>query len=249
MRSLLGCVIVPMLLLAGPLAAQDGLEGATPTAPHATASLSEEAARSAAAVSSNATSAAEAVAADLSLPPPPPPVTLILKVDLGAQRLSVVDRGDIRHVWPISSGQRGYATATGVFRPQWMTKRWFSRQWDMAPMPHAIFFNRGAAFHGTSAVSSLGRPASHGCIRLAPGNAARLYALVQKHGLAGTKVIVHGTPAQPAIAQRPPKSHRTQFAGAGQGSYRASAYTDPPVRRNTRVSRYGPPSGFNWPFQ
>jgi hypothetical protein len=38
----------------------------------------------------------------------------------------------------------------------------------------------------------LGRPASHGCVRLAPANAARLYQLVRTHGLTRTQVGVHG---------------------------------------------------------
>ena len=48
----------------------------------------------------------------------------------------------------------------------------YSRQYEYAPMPHAVFFHRGTAFHGTGAVGLLGQPASHGCVRLAPGNAA-----------------------------------------------------------------------------
>jgi lipoprotein-anchoring transpeptidase ErfK/SrfK len=45
-------------------------------------------------------------------------------------------------------------------------------------MPHSIFFYGGFAVHGSNAVRTLGRPVSHGCIRLAPGNAATLYSLV-----------------------------------------------------------------------
>jgi lipoprotein-anchoring transpeptidase ErfK/SrfK len=185
---------------------------------------------------------AEAVGTELAPPPPPPPITLVLKADLTTQRLSVVERGKVVYVWPISSGQRGYATQPGTFHPQWLSRMWYSRQWDMAPMPHAVFFNGGTAFHGTNAVGSLGRPASHGCVRLAPGNAARLFALVQKHGFAGTKVIVHGRTAHSEIAERAFPRRDRRFAGRPQRVV-AGPYSAYPVRNSGRVSRYGARSG------
>jgi hypothetical protein len=147
-------------------------------------------------------SLAAAVAQELSLAPPPAPITLVLKADLRAQRVTVVENGKAKYVWPISSGATGFATRTGTFRPQWTSRMHYSRQYDFAPMPHAVFFNNGAAFHGTQAVGSLGRPASHGCIRLAPGHAAQLYKLVNGHGLYQTKVIVHGGSKATTVARR-----------------------------------------------
>ena len=49
-----------------------------------------------------------------------------------------------------------------------------SAKYGNAPMPHSIFFYGQYAIHGTDAVSSLGHPASHGCIRLSPDHAATL---------------------------------------------------------------------------
>ena len=49
-------------------------------------------------------------------------------------------------------------------------------------MPHSIFFRGGYAIHGSNATGALGRPASHGCVRLSPANAARLYQIVQNEG-------------------------------------------------------------------
>jgi L,D-transpeptidase catalytic domain len=43
-------------------------------------------------------------------------------------------------------------------------------------------FYKGYATHGTTELSRLGGPASHGCVRLHPRNAATLYALVQGFG-------------------------------------------------------------------
>jgi hypothetical protein len=60
-------------------------------------------------------------------------------------------------------------------------------------MPHSIFFTpAGHAIHGSNATRRLGSPASHGCIRIAPANAAKLFALVSAEGLSNTKVVVTG---------------------------------------------------------
>ncbi len=77
----------------------------------------------------------------------------------------------------------------------------YSRKYDMAPMPHAVFINGGVAIHATSATGLLGRPASHGCIRLAPGNAATFYSLVHKHGLKNVQVQVFGSPPASRISE------------------------------------------------
>jgi hypothetical protein len=115
--------------------------------------------------------------------------------------MTVFDNGAAKHTWPISSARQGYSTPTGTFQPSWMSKMWYSRQYDYAPMPNAIFFSRGTAIHATYATSMLGRPASHGCVRLAPRNAATLYSLVGRHGKAMTKIVVHGTPKLPPVAE------------------------------------------------
>jgi hypothetical protein len=60
-------------------------------------------------------------------------------------------------------------------------------------MPHSIFFTgQGHAIHGSLYVKSLGRRASHGCVRLAPDNAAKLYSLVEKAGMKNTTVVLRG---------------------------------------------------------
>ena len=70
----------------------------------------------------------------------------------------------------------------------------------MAPMPYSIFFNEGYAIHGSYEISHLGRPASHGCIRLHPKNAAVLFALVQDN-MTDTQIVVTGEGAAQAARQ------------------------------------------------
>jgi lipoprotein-anchoring transpeptidase ErfK/SrfK len=153
--------------------------------------------------------------------PAPPAITLAAKVDLTAQRVTIFENDKPKYTWAISSGARGYETPAGSFKPGWMAKVWFSKQYDNAPMPHAVFFNGGIAMHATQATGSLGRAASHGCIRLAPTNAATFYGLVSKHGLVHTRISVTGKAklAPEAIASRRQPNSDQRVAYISQGGY------------------------------
>ena len=122
---------------------------------------------------------------------------ILISIDKSAQRMTVRVDGEVRHVWAVSTGRPGYATPSGSYRAFRLEKDHFSKEWDDAPMPHSIFFTpKGHAIHGSYETRRLGRPASHGCVRLAPGNAAKLFALVKSHGLGTTKVVVSDGPAR-----------------------------------------------------
>lgn len=119
--------------------------------------------------------------------------TVHITINKVSQKMTVKVDGATEYVWPVSTGARGYETPSGKFRPFRMEKDHFSKEWDDAPMPHSIFFTpRGHAIHGSFYVKSLGRRASHGCVRLAPDNAAKLYNLVQKAGMQNTTVVLRG---------------------------------------------------------
>ena len=107
---------------------------------------------------------------------------VVARVDLSSQRMNVYRRGRLLYTWKVSTGRRGYGTPTGTWRIHRMHKRYFSRKYDNAPMPHAMFYYRGFAVHGTTSIKRLGRRASHGCVRLHPKNAAKLFSLVRRHG-------------------------------------------------------------------
>lgn len=116
-----------------------------------------------------------------------------ISVDTITQQMTVSVDGSQHYAWPVSTGRQGYATPAGSFRPFRMEREHFSREWDDAPMPYSIFFTeRGHAIHGTRSTSTLGTAVSHGCVRLAPDNAAVLFSLVQAHGLADTEVEIVG---------------------------------------------------------
>lgn len=110
-----------------------------------------------------------------------------------SQKMTVKVDGDTEYVWPVSTGASKYETPSGTYRPFRMEAEHFSKEWDDAPMPHSIFFTgEGHAIHGSFHVKSLGRKASHGCVRLAPENASILYSLVQSAGMGNTSVTIKG---------------------------------------------------------
>ncbi|PLX33853.1 MAG: hypothetical protein C0605_15465 [Hyphomicrobiales bacterium] len=107
---------------------------------------------------------------------------VVASIDLSSQRMHVSVNGMPRYSWRVSTARRGYRTPVGTWRPRYLKRMHYSRKYHMSPMPHSIFFLGGYAIHGTNAVRSLGRRASHGCIRLHPRNAAKLYHLVRRYG-------------------------------------------------------------------
>jgi lipoprotein-anchoring transpeptidase ErfK/SrfK len=112
------------------------------------------------------------------------------RIDLSAQRMSVYVGGKRYGRWRVSTARRGYRTPIGRFRPQRLHRRYFSRRYYNSPMPHSVFFYKGYAIHGSYQIKRLGRPASHGCVRLHPRNAARLFGLIRRHGMRNTRIIV-----------------------------------------------------------
>lgn len=115
---------------------------------------------------------------------------VVARIDLSSQRMTVSVNGIPYYSWPVSTARRGYVTPTGTYRPQRMYRKYFSKKYYNSPMPYSIFFRGGYAIHGSYAVNQLGSPASHGCIRLAPSNAATLYSLVQSHGAGNTVIVI-----------------------------------------------------------
>jgi lipoprotein-anchoring transpeptidase ErfK/SrfK len=129
---------------------------------------------------------------------------VVILIDKTRQSMTVSVDGQELYDWPVSTGAAGYTTPSGTYRPFRMEEYHFSAEWDDAPMPNSIFFTRqGHAIHGSEHVKSLGRRASHGCVRLAPDDAATLFYMVGGAGMANTTVIVRGGVAKKGKRQRP----------------------------------------------
>ncbi len=118
----------------------------------------------------------------------PPKVEIY--VDISNQTMKVEVNGWTYGRWRVSTARDGYYTPRGSWRPFLLKKMHYSRKYDNSPMPNSIFFLGGYAIHATYYVNQLGRPASHGCIRLHPQNAEKLYSLVQKHGMKSTRITI-----------------------------------------------------------
>jgi lipoprotein-anchoring transpeptidase ErfK/SrfK len=120
---------------------------------------------------------------------------VLINIDKTKQKMAIFLGGLEKYEWPISTGRTGYSTPSGTYTATSMNEIWYSKQWDNAPMPHSIFFIKdGHAIHGSYDLKNLGKPVSHGCVRISPENAAKLYALVEENGLENTKVVPGVTP-------------------------------------------------------
>lgn len=121
-------------------------------------------------------------------------------VDKNAQRLYLYINGALTYTWKTSTGREGYETpdfdqhpSGGVYDRYSSTKYPGGDYNGLGNMPYAVFVEGGYAIHGTTRGnwSQLGRPASHGCIRLHPDNGHIFNLLVRRNGLSGVWVTVN----------------------------------------------------------
>lgn len=116
-----------------------------------------------------------------------------IMVDKVSQHMRVSVGGVQRYDWLVSTGGQGFDTPSGNYHIFRMEKEHFSEEWDNAPMPYSMFFTGiGHAIHGSYHVKALGTRASHGCVRLAPENAAVLWELITKSGFKNNTVAIKG---------------------------------------------------------
>ena len=115
---------------------------------------------------------------------------LLITVDISNQLMTVKDGWRTIFEFDVSTGRKGYTTPTGNYRPIRMHKMWYSSKYENSPMPWSIFFHGGYAIHGTEDIKHLGQIASHGCVRLHPNNAEKLYELVDEYGMKNAKIVV-----------------------------------------------------------
>jgi lipoprotein-anchoring transpeptidase ErfK/SrfK len=116
---------------------------------------------------------------------------IVVRISRATQTMEVTVDGVPRYTWPVSTGRRSLPTPGGVYHPQSLHRSWFSSRYHNSPMPHSIFFRGGVAIHGTYETAWLGRPVSHGCVRLDPANATELFGLVRQEGMGATTIVVH----------------------------------------------------------
>jgi hypothetical protein len=135
---------------------------------------------------------------------------VVITVDKSTQQMTVEVDGTTRWQWKVSTGRSGHDTPAGTFKATSMDADHYSKKYDNAPMPHSIFFtNSGHAIHGSFAVRRLGTPASHGCVRVEPANATKLFALVGQQGMKNTTIVITGNAAEARARQPAPAAAAT----------------------------------------
>ena len=139
---------------------------------------------------------------------------ILIVVSKPAQSMTVTVDGHVRYRWRVSTGATHYSTPDGSYTPFRMELMHYSREFDNAGMPHAIFFTqRGHSIHGSDH-PGLGTAVSHGCVRLTLSNATTLYQLVKSVGMAKTKVVVSGRdPPGYRVPTMPPRQSVGPFGG------------------------------------
>jgi len=167
---------------------------------------------------------------------------VVITVDKSTQVVTVDVDGATRWQWKVSTGRIGHDTPNGTYHALYLDADHHSKKYDDAPMPHSIFFtDSGIALHGTLATRQLGTPASHGCVRLEPGNAAQLFALVKEEGTRNTTIVVTGSakdaiphahlPPTPAAATNVvPQAQPTRVAATGALRDNANNVLFAPIR-------------------
>jgi hypothetical protein len=178
--------------------------------------------------------------------PKPPSGPLILAVSIGGQRVTVYDNGTPIVSSQISTGMSGHPTPMGIFSVI-QKQRWHhSNLYSNAPMPYMQRITwSGVALHAGVVP---GYPASHGCIRLPPGFAVRLWGMTR----VGVRVIVARgdvTPYEinhPRLAGlvKPPEPPKTEGADMSSGAVMVAttgAVTADDASRNGHDGATAPP--------
>jgi lipoprotein-anchoring transpeptidase ErfK/SrfK len=107
-----------------------------------------------------------------------------IEVRLSEQKATLFDSaGNELFTTKVSTGRRGFATPTGEFVITDKNRDWTSTIYH-ASMPY--FQRLSCSDFGLHQGNVPGYPASHGCIRVPPGNAAKLFSMTET----GDRVII-----------------------------------------------------------
>jgi lipoprotein-anchoring transpeptidase ErfK/SrfK len=134
-----------------------------------------------------------------ALADPVPTAPIQLEVSLSDRQLRVLQERTLLRSYPVAIGQEKYPTPKGTFsiarlvwNPRWVPPKspWAKGKTAKErcdpdnPMGKVkLFFKEPDYYiHGTQAEESLGRAASHGCVRMANSDVVEVAQLVMEHG-------------------------------------------------------------------
>jgi lipoprotein-anchoring transpeptidase ErfK/SrfK len=115
---------------------------------------------------------------------------VVARVSISTQTMKIFHEGRLIYTWPVSTAKSGKITPTGIYAPEFLSRHHKSKRYNNAPMPFAIFYDGNYAIHGTDQIKRLGKPASHGCVRLHPDNAEILFKMVKWEGMENMRVEI-----------------------------------------------------------
>lgn len=136
--------------------------------------------------------------------------TLRLRVDLSERQLYVEENGSVVKTYPVAIGKAKHPTPRGsysvnrvIWNPRWVPP---NSEWARGKKPRepgdprnpmgrvkAFFREPTYYIHGTDDESSIGKAASHGCVRMRNDDIIELSRYLVEHG---------GAPIEPGAIQR-----------------------------------------------
>jgi lipoprotein-anchoring transpeptidase ErfK/SrfK len=168
----------------------------------------------------------------------------VIVVSLEDRKLALVEEGQVKKIYDVAVGKPSTPSPQGAFTIQRRVANPTYRHngKTVAPGPRNPVGSRwmglsvsGYGIHGTNEPKSIGRAASHGCIRMGKGDLEELYALV----VVGDRVEIAGqrneetarlfTPALPAPSMPAASTLAAQVATAETPAATAPA-TEPALR-------------------
>lgn len=146
----------------------------------------------------------------------PPAVTRTIVVSLEDRRLALVENGVVKKVYPVAVGRGTSPSPTGTFtivtrvtRPTYYHEGKVIPPGPMNPVGTRWMglSDKGYGIHGTNEPHSIGKAASHGCIRMGRRDLENLFAQVRTGDVVvivgqrdAETAAIFGTPAGPAAA-------------------------------------------------
>ena len=156
---------------------------------------------------------------DTAVRTPPVPVTRRIIVSLADRRLALLENGVVRAVYPVAVGADATPSPTGTFTivARVTNPTYYHDGKVIAPGPGNPVGTRwmglsdpGYGIHGTNAPHSIGKAASHGCIRMGRRDLEKLFAQVRTGDsveIIGQRdaetAALFGAPAAPATPSAP----------------------------------------------
>src|ERR1700729_3493625 len=147
-----------------------------------------------------------------------------LVISVADRKLAVVENGAVTKIYPIAVGKNSTPSPTGSFLivDRITDPTYYHANVVVPPGPHNPLGTRwmglsekGYGIHGTNAPKSIGKAASHGCIRMRVPDAEELFGMVEvgdEVDLVGerTEQIAKLLPETPAVTPA------TESTGGGQ---------------------------------